>query len=134
MLHHQENEAVHLAEVGDGDDVGVIDAIHRPRFTEEALAVIGVQAQVLAEDLDRAEAVDHHVTREVHARHAARAEPLNEPEAAGDGATQVRVGRLGERRPVERTKRRVVGERFGAPRADAHRVGGSVADGSARGE
>src|SRR5690349_5516472 len=74
VLHHQVGETIELAEVGDLDDVAMVDPIDGARLAEKTLAVIGVEAEILAEDLDRAQTIDHHVTRQVDRRHAARTE------------------------------------------------------------
>src|SRR5262249_35128409 len=105
VLHHEVRDAVGLAHVGDLDDVAMIDAIDRARLTEEALAIGGVQRERLVEDLDRGEALDDDVLRQVHGRHAARAEALDQPIARRDRATEELVRHFLERHAVLRTER-----------------------------
>ena len=70
-LHDEIRDAVRLADVGNLDDVLVVDAIDGARLAQEALAMLGDERQLGTQDLDRAEPRDELVTREIHDRHAA---------------------------------------------------------------
>src|ERR1700735_4074089 len=91
------------------------------RLSEETLAVRGVARQVLAEDLERAEPLDHHVVRKVDAGHPARPEPPDEAIARGDGASEIRVEGAFQLAAVVGAVRRVVRVESGALRTELHR-------------
>ena len=120
VLHHEEDQPAVFAEVGDLDDVRVVDAVDRARLAQEALAVRHVQAQVLAQDLDRAHALDHHVPGKVDDRHPAAAQPPHQPVARRERASDERVRIARESSAVEGTEPRVVGVWLGAARAELH--------------
>ncbi len=128
VLHHEIDQPAVLAEVRDLDDVRMVDPVDRAGLAQEALAVRHVHPEVLAQDLDRAEPLDHHVPREIHDGHPSAAEATDEPIPRGERAADegVRVAR--ERRAVERAEPRVVGVGLGAPRAHLHRSTKSTSD------
>ena len=87
VLHHHVDDAVFgLAEVGDVDDVLVVDLVGGARLAEEALAQPLVLGQRRVQELERDVATDELVARAVHRAHAARAEQLLDQVAARDDA------------------------------------------------
>ena len=120
VFHHEVRGALELAEVGDLDDVRMVDAVDRARLAEEALALVGVEAEITPEDLDGVQPVDHHVAREVDDGHAARAELLHEAVARRDRPAEHRIGRRLELGAVERAEARVVRVKLGASWTELH--------------
>ena len=103
VLHHHVDDAVlGLAEVGDVDDVLVVDLVGGARLAEEALAQALVLRQRRVEELERDVAADELVARAVHRAHAAHAEQLLDHVAAGDGGADERVVGADQRLAVDR--------------------------------
>ncbi len=103
-LHHQVDETVvRLTEVGDVDDVLVVDAVGRPRLPEEAGAVGRLVGEVRGEEFDRHVATDDLVPGAVDHAHPARADAFGDDEPAGDRSAQQRVRKVHERSPIEGT-------------------------------
>jgi rhodanese-related sulfurtransferase len=108
VLHHQKHQAVAgLAEVGDVDDVLVIDAIGRPRLAQEALTGCRVTREARGQELERYVAPHQLVPSPIHGAHAAGADELRHHVAAPDGAPHERIGDLFESCTVEGTDARV---------------------------
>ncbi len=88
QLHDEEEQpVVGLAEVGDADAVVVIEARGRARLAVEARDRLGVGGQLGAQDLHRHRLVHERVGGAVDGAHAALAEPLDQPIAAAEHAT-----------------------------------------------
>ena len=92
-LHHQVVEALAVSEVVDPDDVGMIEARHRPRLAGEPLGERRVVLQVGVEHLDGNGAVEGAMPRPVDGAHAAGTDELEVVEV-GEPAAQL----LGARR------------------------------------
>ena len=84
-----------LTDVVDVDDVRVVDAVGGARFAQHPGAQVGLAAQVRADELERDDAVDEHVTGAIDDAHPALADARFQPVPPGDDATQHRVYRLG---------------------------------------
>ena len=111
VLHHHVDDAVlGLAEVGDVDDVLVVDLIGGARFAEEALAQALVLGQRRVEELERDVAADELMARAVHRAHAADAEQRFDHVAAGDDRADERIARRGQRLAVDRADADVAAE------------------------
>jgi hypothetical protein len=78
VLGDQEGMPLELADAVDHHHVRVLDASHRPRLDEEAVAVLGVRRHV-ADELHRDRTVEHVVVREIDAAHAAATEQTDQP-------------------------------------------------------
>src|SRR5690606_9674180 len=89
-------------------------------LTKEAVALHGIAREVPAQRLDRHEAIDEHVPREVDARHPTRAEALDEPEAAPDGLADQGIEHRPQRALIVRALFGVVRIELGATRAHLH--------------
>ena len=126
VLHHQEHQPAVFAEVGDLDDVRVVDPVDGARLAQEPLPVRDVHAEILAQDLDGAQALDHHVPREVDDGHAPAPQAPHQAIAGGERTADERIRVARERRPVERAEPRVVRVGLRAPRAELHRSTGSA--------
>ncbi len=120
VVHHEEYKALPLAEVGDADDVRVIDAAERVRLSKEPRADCLGRAGV-AQDLQRRQPIGHHVAREEHRRHPAAPEHGEHQVPLGDDLADHRIGRHRERRAVTRARRRAVGPQLRAGGAEPHR-------------
>ena len=121
VFHHEKHQAAVFAEVGDLDDVRVVDPVDGARLAKKPLPVRHVHPQILAQDLDRAEPLDHHVPREVDHGHPSAPQAPQQPIARRQRPADEGVGVARERRAVEGAEARVVGVRLGAPRAELHR-------------
>ena len=93
VLHGDERLAVVLADVVDGDDVGVLQPRRQPRLALEALAHVGV---VDAQHLDRDEAIDRRIEGEEQRAHPALAEAFADAVAI-DGLRQLHGVRVTSR-------------------------------------
>jgi hypothetical protein len=62
------------ADIMDADDVTMVQARGDPRFTQEALAEVGVDQQRWRHDFERDFALHRFLQRQVDGRHAASAE------------------------------------------------------------
>ena len=92
VLHHEEDRAVvRLAEVGDVDDVGVVDEARRARLAQEALDRLLAAAVAVVEDLHRHLFADVDVLAAVDDAHAAAPDDLVQLVLA-DGGTGSGVG------------------------------------------
>ena len=76
QLHRDVGDAVLLADVVDGDDVGMVEAAGRARLAQEALAHLAhdLRGQVRQQRLDRDVALDERIDGAVHRAHGAAAE------------------------------------------------------------
>jgi hypothetical protein len=83
-----------LADVVDVDDVGVIDAVGRPRLTQHPRPEVRLAAQIGANQLERHDPVDEHVPGSIDDPHAALAEPSLELVAPGDDLAEHRIRRF----------------------------------------
>ena len=101
VLHHEEDRAVvRLAEVGDVDDVGVVDEARGARLAQEALDRLLAAAVAVVEDLHRHLFTDVDVLGAVDDAHAAAPHDLAQlvladggagPGVGGDHLIQVRI-------------------------------------------
>ena len=92
VLHDEvELAVVGLADVVDVDDVRVVDAVGGARFAQHPRAQVRLAAQVGADQLDRDDAIDEHVTGAVDDAHAAFADPRLEPIAPGNDPPERRI-------------------------------------------
>ena len=73
-LHDHVGRGVLLADVVDGDDVGIVEGRGRPRLAFESRQVRAVRGQLRREHLDRDAAVQPRVPRRVNLPHSACAE------------------------------------------------------------
>ncbi len=73
VLHHQVVDAVLLADVVEGADVGMVEGGGGAGLTLEARAAVGVLGEVRGQDLDGDGAVQARVARAVDLAHPARA-------------------------------------------------------------
>ena len=76
VAHGDEQPAIGLARVVDGDDVRVVEARRQPRLVQEPLAEALVVREALGQHLERHRASEAHVAREVDLAHAAPPDPL----------------------------------------------------------
>ena len=76
VAHRDEQPAIDLAGVVDGDDVRVVEARRQPRLVQEPLAEALVLREALGQHLERHRAAQTHVAREVDLAHAAPSDPL----------------------------------------------------------
>ena len=74
VLHHDVRLRRELAEVEDGDDVGMAQRRCSTRFAREALARIR-HVEIAGEHLDRDHPAEHGIVRDVHSPHTAATEP-----------------------------------------------------------
>src|SRR6185436_11304683 len=87
QLHHRVDDARFVADVVDGEDVGMIERGHRPRLALEAREAIGGGVGLRGKDLDRDLAPEPRVVGAIDLAHAApadRAEDLVRAEAGAD--------------------------------------------------
>ncbi len=91
VRHHVEDEAVGLARIEQRQDVRMLQIGRRLDLGEEPLAAEHGR-ELRPQHLERDFAVVAHVVREVHGRHAARAELALDPVAAFEGRRQAADG------------------------------------------
>ena len=65
-----------IADVIERDDVGVLERADRARFARKALAQIVIE--LFLEQLDRGQAADGRIARQIHRSHAAMAQALDD--------------------------------------------------------
>src|SRR2546427_492286 len=82
-LHHEVHRPLRQdAEVGDVDDVRVVDRGRRARLAEEPMDRLLIARELRVQDLHRHRLLDVDVLAEIHRPHAAAAEDLVEPVVA----------------------------------------------------
>ncbi|MEZ4392180.1 MAG: hypothetical protein R3A48_13880 [Polyangiales bacterium] len=92
VLHHEvELALLGLADVVNVDDVRVVDAVRGAGLAEHPRAQVGLAAEVGANELERDDAVNQHVSGAVDHAHAALAQPRFEPIPPRDDPTKIRV-------------------------------------------
>jgi hypothetical protein len=92
VLHHEERRAIVLADVVHVDDVGVVDAPGRLRFTDEALHGALVGGELGQHPFERDALAGKGVSRCVHSAHAALADHLFDAVLASDDLASPRHG------------------------------------------
>ena len=93
QLHHEVEQAIGcLAGIDHGDDAGVADRVRRARLGEEPHLDLGVEREVILQDLDRDLRPRELVVRLEHEAHAARADDgLDGVSAVDDSSRPARL-------------------------------------------
>ena len=77
-LHEEVEQVIPLAEVEDGDDVGMLEPCQGLRFTLEAQGEVGVMLRGAGEDLERHIAIEPGLPGVIHGTHASSSEQAND--------------------------------------------------------
>ncbi len=99
QLHHDEWPAVHVADVVDGDDVGVVQEGRQLRFAHQAFRRGAIGRELVRDELDRDQPAQTRVPRLIDLAHAARSKGADDFVGA-DALTRIQAHVRCEHTPI----------------------------------